>query len=76
MAKPPKRQPNTTVDGAPACAFGEPVGGPHPLCEAETERACRQFAADVAAGVYDEQGYTPLERAAQQRRLQAEGRLF
>lgn len=76
MAKAPTRQPNTTVDGGLACAFGEPWLGPHPLCDAETDRACRAFDADVAAGKYDEQGYTPLERAAQQRRLQAEGRLF
>lgn len=71
-----KRAPNTTPDGALACAFGEPWLGPHPLCEAETERACQQFDVAVAAGTYDEQGFTPLERAAQSRRLQAEGRLF
>lgn len=76
MAKTPKRQPNTTVDGALACAFGEPLMGPHPLCDAETERACRDFGAAVAAGTYDAEGYTPLERAAQTRRLQADGRLF
>lgn len=72
----PKRAPNTTIAGALACAFGEPVDGPHPLCEAETARACRRFDEDVAAGIYDAEGYTPPERAAQRRRLQAEGRLF
>lgn len=76
MKKAPKHAPNTTEDGALACAFGEPIGGPHPLCDEETERACRKFEADVVAGKYDAEGYTPLERAAQRRRLQAEGRLF
>lgn len=74
--KPSKRAPNTTADGALACAFGEPWMGSHPLCEAETERACRQFDAEVAAGKYDAEGYTPFERAAQRRRLQEAGRLF
>lgn len=71
-----RRAANTTVDGALACAFGEPCLGPHPLCEAETARSCAEFDRLVAAGVYDAEGYTPLERAAQSRRLQAEGRLF
>lgn len=71
-----KREPNTTIDGALACAFGEPWLGPHPLCEAETERACLAFDADVAAGKYDAEGYTPAERAASDRRLREAGRLF
>ena len=72
----PKREPNTMPDGALACAFGEPWGGLHPLCEAETARGCAQFDADVAAGKYDADGYTPKERAARDRRLKTEGRLF
>ncbi len=71
-----KPLPNTTAGGELACAFGEPWLGPHPLCEAETDRACRQFDAEVIAGKYDAEGYTPFERAAQTRRLQVEGRLF
>lgn len=50
------------------CAFGEPWMGPHPLCEAETERACQQFAEAVRAGKYDVEGYTPAERKAKNRR--------
>ena len=63
-----KRAQNTTTEGALACAFGEPFAGPHHLCEAESERLCAIFAADVAAGKYDADGYSRLERAAQRRR--------
>ncbi len=48
-----KPLPNTTAGGELACAFGEPWMGPHPLCEDETDRACRQFDADVVTGKYD-----------------------
>lgn len=44
------------------CAFGEPWMGPHPLCEAEVDRACTRFAEAVARGDYDAEGYTPQER--------------
>lgn len=71
----PKRLPNTTVDGALACAFGEPWLGPHPICDAEGLAARERFDAAVASGEYDADGFTPLEGAAQQRRLKAEGRL-
>lgn len=38
------REPNRTVDGALACALGEPWEGPHPACE-------EKVAADLAAAV-------------------------
>lgn len=49
------------------CAFGEPwgIGTLHPLCAAETERACAAFADAVTAGIYDAEGYRPSERRAQ-----------
>ena len=50
------------------CAFGEPWMGPHPLCEAETDRKCARFEAAVLAGTYDAQGYTPNERKAMARK--------
>ena len=53
------------------CAFGEPWMGPHPLCDAETDRACAEFARLVAAGKYDADGYTPNERKAQQKQKAA-----
>lgn len=34
-------------------------------CTAEVERACAAFEADVAAGRYDAEGFTPAERAKQ-----------
>ena len=34
-------------------------------CAAETERGCTAFAAAVAAGTYDADGYTPAERKRQ-----------
>lgn len=60
------------VVGLP-CAFGqtgEDWDGPHhcAACAAEVARACAAFAAAVAAGTYDADGYTPTERRAQQRR--------
>lgn len=76
MAKTKPRKPNTTASGELACAFGEAHLGSHPLCDAESDRACRLFDEAVARGEYDEEGFSPLERAAQQRWLQAEGRLF
>jgi hypothetical protein len=59
---------------APPCAFNQPTlygsvyapgwDGPHHCfwCFVEVERACRAFDADVIAGKYDQQGYTPAER--------------
>lgn len=70
------RAPNTTVDGALACAFCEPWRGPHPRCAAHSRVLCARFEADVTAGRYNTDGYTPQERAAQTRRLQAASRLF
>lgn len=67
---------NTTPDGALACAFFEPWRGPHPRCDAHSRALRARFEADVAVGVYDTDGYTPSDRAAQTRRLQAAGRLF
>lgn len=46
------------------CAYGEIWLGPHPLCEQATVRACARFDAAVDAGIYDEFGYRPSERAA------------
>lgn len=58
------------------CAFGEPLDGPHPLCNAETERGIKAFWEAVARGEYDADGYTPAEAKAREKRLQAQGRLF
>ena len=55
-------------DAGLVCAFGEPWIGPHPLCEAETGRACAAFDAGVQAGRWDAQGYTPAERRQQARK--------
>lgn len=50
------------------CSFGvhhhsaaEPCAG----CAAEEARLCAEFEANVRAGVYDVEGYTPAERRAQ-----------
>lgn len=70
---------------APPCAFGRrAIGGSvHAAgwlgdhhcdaCCASTLRACEQFAADVRAGKYDAEGYTPAERKAQRRRVADDG---
>lgn len=58
------------------CSYGEPWVGKHPLCKAEVDRACRAFTEAVQRGEYDEEGYTPAERKAADKRLQAAGRLF
>lgn len=50
------------------CAFGEPILGEHPLCDAYFHRITEQYIADVAAGKYDAEGYTPKERRAQQKK--------
>jgi len=50
------------------CANGEPWLGPHPLCEAETDRACTQFWLDVSAGRYNARGYTKAEWKAKLKR--------
>lgn len=39
-----------------------------PGCRAYSEQAAAEFAAAVAAGTYDREGYTPAERRKQQRR--------
>lgn len=57
------------------CAYGQTgIGweGPHHCaqCAADVEQACEQFDADVRAGKYDEQGFTPAERRAQAKRRQ------
>lgn len=54
------------------CAFGSPWGahgcGPCEKCHAETARGCAEFAAAVARGEFDSEGYTPNERKAQQKK--------
>ena len=53
----------------PTCAFG--TLWPHETCagcEAESARLEAEFWRKVAAGEYDEQGYTPAERKLQQRK--------
>ena len=63
--------PKTRIEQAAAvltCSFGELWTGPHPLCEAHAKEMSVAFDRDVAAGIYDAQGYTPNERKAQQRK--------
>lgn len=60
------------VVGLP-CAYGQTGAawpGPHHCadCAAAVAEACRTFADAVAAGTYDQDGYTPDERRAQTRR--------
>ena len=44
-------------------------GGDHCVwCHAHANVSVELFAADVAAGIYDADGYTPAERRMQQRR--------
>lgn len=62
--------------GALVCANNEPWLGPHPLCKAEVDRACVAFTEAVQRGEYDAEGFTPAERKAADKRLQAAGRLF
>ena len=65
------RKPNTTPDGALACAFGWPWMGQLfwcPWCEAEADRLDQEFQAAVARGEMDAQGYTPNDRRAQKRK--------
>lgn len=55
------------------CTFGNEAGtdgGPHhcEACAAEVERSCAAFDAAVLAGTYDQDGFTPAERRAQQRK--------
>jgi hypothetical protein len=71
----PNLFPDAPVDPGPAvvCAFGTPwarhVGPPGcAACAAESDRLAAAFAAAVAAGEYDAQGYTPAERRAQRTR--------
>lgn len=61
--------PLSVPDPRVTCAFGaiwpcDPCAG----CQAESARLSAQFAADVAAGRYDAEGYTPAERRAQARK--------
>lgn len=46
------------------CIYGEPIAGPHPLCEARVARDILLFYEAVARGEYDAEGYTPKERKA------------
>ena len=51
--------------GAPVCAFGSAWPcGPCEHCRAESARLGARFAAEVTAGTYDAEGYTPQERRA------------
>jgi hypothetical protein len=60
------------------CAYGETgIGWPY-IGQAHCHRCLwaivaliRQFRRDVAAGLYDAEGYTPAERRAQQKRREA-----
>lgn len=74
------------MSGSLVCSFGEQTepgtnrapgwSGPHHCagCAADVERKCAEFDADVAAGKYDEWGYTPAEARAARDRLNALGR--
>jgi hypothetical protein len=44
-------------DDGLVCAFGEPWMGPHPRCQAETDRLCAEFDAAVARGEYSPTGH-------------------
>lgn len=57
------------------CAFGEPWVGPTPVggyhcikCAKWGLQSHREFLADVEAGKHDQEGYTPTEREAKQKR--------
>jgi hypothetical protein len=68
---------------APGCSFGTPTlagrpfapgwGGSHHcwFCNAAVEQSCAEFAAAVARGEYDADGYTPAERRVQKKRKAA-----
>lgn len=43
------------------CAYGEPWMGPHPLCDAAADDACRRFEEAVQQGIWTPQGYTRAE---------------
>lgn len=56
----------------PECDFGIPWSVHQTpsgclWCRAETARFREEFQADVAAGVFDAQGYTPADRREQRR---------
>ena len=58
------------IDPSVTCAFGTP-SWPHDECAGCRDYADelhRQFEADVAAGIYDAEGYTPAERKRQRQR--------
>jgi len=51
------------------CAFGERWMGPHPRCDAHGAELARAFAAAVACGEFDAQGYTLADRRRQSNRV-------
>lgn len=56
------------------CMFGVPWSAHMQgclWCHAEADRLCAQFAADVASGKCDAEGFTPKDRRAQAKRQQA-----
>ena len=56
------------INPAVTCAFGAPWPcDPCAGCVAEADRLSAQFAADVVAGRFDAEGYTPADRRRQQR---------
>lgn len=67
-----------TTEQPLTCGFGTPwldhvdppvgTGRGCAACAAQTEAASQAFAAAVAAGTYDAEGYTPAERRAQAKR--------
>lgn len=64
FGQPAEPQPATAV----TCVYGEPIAGPHPLCEARVARDVLEFYEAVMRGEYDAEGFTPKERVAQARR--------
>jgi hypothetical protein len=72
--------PDAVVELAPPCMFGTPTvagtmhapgwTGPHHCehCASEVERGRAEFAAAVARGEFDAQGYTPAERRQLEKR--------
>lgn len=50
----------------PGCLHGNQFGCP--ACSALVDEMCAAFAAEVAAGTYDAEGYTPADRRKQRAR--------
>ena len=67
---PARQLPLLDVAAGLRCAYGEPWDGPHPVCEAQVERACAAFDAGMLSGAWDAEGYQPHERRAQVQRVQ------